>query len=216
MQQCFGLDIPESLDEVCNPRRTALIVYDMQVGIVSQLPDGTAVLERVQGLIEAARAGGYRIFYTRHMYLPNEIAGVCQLRTAMAWQRVADVRSVKPHFLRDSPEFQLTPGISPRANEVIFDKIAMSAFVGTPLDTVLRDCSINSFVIAGIALEIGIEPTVRHAMDLAYIPVIASDACGSRDKVAAGRTLASLAFFGGSLQSDSTTLSGVLRRPAVG
>ena len=40
VQHAFGLTIPQTLEEVCDPARTALIVYDMQVGIVSQLSDG--------------------------------------------------------------------------------------------------------------------------------------------------------------------------------
>ena len=63
----------------------------------------------------------------------------------------------------------------------------MSAFIGTPLDIVLRDCGIDSFVVAGVAMEVGIEPTVRHALDLGYLPVIVTDACGAGDHEAAAR-----------------------------
>jgi len=217
MQRALGLDIPDSLDDLCDPQKTALLVYDMQAGIVSQIPDGAETTRQVCKVIEAAREGGFRIFYTRHMYLPKEVAGVSQLRTAMAWQGVRHVRDVKPHFLRDSPEFQLTAELAPRASEAIFDKITMSAFAGTPLDIALRDCAIIAVAIVGIALEIGIEPTVRHAMDLGYIPVVVSDACGSRDKAAAERSVASLAFYGGSLQTDVATVvqafRAVLKRP---
>jgi nicotinamidase-related amidase len=48
--------------------------------------------------------------------------------------------------------------------------ITVSAFEGTPLDIALRDCGVTSFVIVGGAMEIGIEPTVRHGADLGYIP----------------------------------------------
>jgi nicotinamidase-related amidase len=75
---------------------------------------------------------------------------------------------VKPWFLRDSPSFQLVPELSPLPSEAIFDKITMSAFEGTPLDIALRDCGINAIAIVGVAMEIGIEPTVRHAADLGY------------------------------------------------
>ena len=210
MQRAYGLEIPGSLDDLCIPTRMALIVYDMQAGIVSQIPGGAETAKRVCDVVEAAREGGFRVFYTRHMYLPNEVAGVSQLRTAMAWQGVSQVSDVKPHFLRDSPEFQLTGELAPRSDEAIFDKITMSAFAGTPLDIVLRDCGINSFAIVGIALEVGIEPTVRHAMDLGYIPVVVRDACGSRDKMAAERSLANLASFGGSLQTDVATICNAL------
>src|SRR5262249_32190444 len=61
-------------------------------------------------------------------------------------------------------------------------------------------------------LEVGIEPTVRHGMDLGYIPVIVSDACGYGNQAAAERSLAALAFAGGSLQSDRATVTAVLRK----
>jgi len=104
--------------------------------------------------------------------------GVSQFRTAMAWQRVKSADEVKPWFLRDSPGFHLIPEMNPLPNEAIFDKITMSAFEGTPLNIALRDCGIDSFGIVGIAMEIGIEPTVRHGVDLGYIPVVVTDACG--------------------------------------
>jgi nicotinamidase-related amidase len=55
----------------------------------------------------------------------------------------------------------------------------MSAFEGTPLNIVLRYRGINAFAIVGVAMEVGIEPTVRHGADLDYIPVIVRDACGA-------------------------------------
>jgi len=104
--------------------------------------------------------------------------GISQFRTAMAWQRVTTVDEVKPWFLRDSPGFSLIPEVNLLPSEVVFDKVTMSAFEGTPLDIALRDCGIDAFVIVGIAMEIGIEPTVRHGVDLGYIPVVVKDACG--------------------------------------
>ena len=215
MEQCFGLTIPQTLEEICDPTRVALIVYDMQVGIVSQLPDGMTMVQRVAEVRQAARDGGVRVVYTRHMSLPKEVAGASQLRTAMAWQHVDRVADVKPPFLRDSPGFQITPELAPASTEVVFDKITMSAFEGTPLNVALRDCGVTAFVIVGIALEVGIEPTVRHATDLGYVPIVVTDACGSRDKLAAKRALDSLDFAGGSLQTDVKTISGLLRRPRL-
>jgi nicotinamidase-related amidase len=66
--------------------------------------------------------------------------------------------------------------------------------------------------IAGIALEVGIEPTVRHAVDLGLIPVIISDACGSGDPKAAQRSLESLAFEGNAVVTDIATFLEVIRR----
>jgi hypothetical protein len=40
VEKAYGLEIPQSLEEACDPTRTALLVYDMQVGIIGQLKNG--------------------------------------------------------------------------------------------------------------------------------------------------------------------------------
>ena len=212
MEHAFGLAIPTTLEEVCDPKRLALVVYDMQVGVLSQIKNGEQIIVRVVQVLQAARAANIRVFFSRHMSLPKELMGVFQLRMAMAWQRVNSVEQVKPWFLRDSPSFQLVPELSPLPSEAIFDKITMSAFEGTPLDIALRDCGINAIAIVGVAMEIGIEPTVRHAADLGYIPVVVTDACGAGHEEAARRSLASLEFAGDALMTDVETICGIFRR----
>ena len=215
MQRAFGLNIPQTLEDVCDPKRLALIVYDMQVGIVNQIGNGAEITARVLQVLEAARATGIRVFFTRHMSLPKELAGVSQLRTAMAWQKVKSVDLVKPWFLRDSPGFHLIPEMNPRPSEAIFDKIAMSAFEGTPLDMALRDCGIDAFAIVGIAMEIGIEPTVRHGVDLGYIPVVVKDACGFGHSDAAQRSVSSLEFAGDAIFTSVDAICAQFRRVAA-
>jgi nicotinamidase-related amidase len=83
MQQKFGLNIPRTLEEICDPTRMALLVYDMQVGVVSQIRNGPEITSRVLRLLQAAREGGFRVFFNRYMTLPKEVAGVSQLRMAM-------------------------------------------------------------------------------------------------------------------------------------
>src|ERR1700704_6406410 len=199
MQQAFGLSIPQTLEDVCDPTRLALVVYDMQVGIINQIKNGPEITGKVLQVLQGARQAGIRVFFTRHMSLPKELMGVSQLRMAMAWQRVKSVDEIKPWFLRDSPGFQLIPEMSPLPSEAIFDKIMMSAFEGTPLDIALRDCGIDAFAIVGVAMEIGIEPTVRHGADLGYIPVLVTDACGAGNEEAGQRALARLSFMGDAL-----------------
>src|SRR5215470_18934271 len=84
MKQIFGIDIPRTLEDVCQPRRLALLVYDMQVGIKSQVKDGDLIVERVTRTLEAARGAGVRIIFTRHMSLPKELMGAFAYRMAMA------------------------------------------------------------------------------------------------------------------------------------
>jgi biuret amidohydrolase len=212
MERAYGLEIPHTLEELCDPRRLALVVYDMQVGVLQQIERSAEIIERVGEVLDAARTGGFRVVFLRHMSLPKELMGVFGFRMAMAWQRVERVDEVTPWFLPDSPGFDLVPEMAPRPSEAVFDKITMSAFEGTPLDIVLRDCGIAAFAIVGVATEIGIEPTVRHGADLGYVPVVVTDACGAGHEEAAKRSLDGLAFAGDAVLTDTATMTPLLRR----
>jgi len=216
MLRRFGLAIPETLEDACDPGTMAVVVYDMQVGVVRQLPDGGAeAVERVSRVLAAARAGGYPVFFTRHMSLPVKLMGMTQLRTAMAWQHVDDPEKIQSWFLRDGTGFQIVQELPPRGDEAVFDKLAMSAFAGTPLEMALRDLGIRSFAIAGVALEVGIAPTVWHAVDLGLLPVVVTDACGGRDRPAMQRVLDDFRFSGDALLTDIATITPLLAKPSI-
>jgi nicotinamidase-related amidase len=183
-----------------------LIVYDMQVGIVSQISEGEEVAARCRVLLNRARAGGYRTYFTRHMWLPNRLAGVGQFRRAMIWQGANDPTKTRPPFAPGSALGQIVPELTPSEDECVIDKITMSAFEGTFLNIALRDAKIDAFIIVGIALEVGIGPTVRQGADLNYIPIVVTDACGSKTAEAKGRCLADLAETGEVFAVDSETL----------
>jgi len=72
-------------------------------------------------------------------------------------QRKEEPQETKCFIPHGSPAFQIVPELEPREGEVLVDKITMSAFEGTFLNLAMRDAGISSFLIAGIALEIGIE-----------------------------------------------------------
>lgn len=202
MQRAFGLEIPETVEEVLRPDRCALLVYDMQEAIVPHVVGREAFVAQVLEAIGAAREAGMRVLFCRHASLPNELSGVFALRTAMAWQGAASVEDVRSLFRPGSPGYALVPEVEPQASEAVFDKLAMSMFEGTPLELVLRDCALRAFAICGAVLEIGIEPTVRQGCDLGFLPVVLTDACGSVDEEAGRRTLESLDYAGMSLQTD--------------
>jgi biuret amidohydrolase len=213
MQHHRNLAIPDTLADVCHPDRIALVVYDMQVGVVGQLADGPQITDGVRRVLEAAREAGVRVFFIRYMTLPKELMGISQLRTAMAWQRKDRVEEIVSPFLRDSPGFEILPELSPRESEAIFDRLSMSAFEGTPLEFALRDAQVGAYAIVGVATEVGIEPSVRHGADLGLIPVVVTDACGAGDLSAAQRSLDALRFAGDAILTDISTITGLLTRP---
>lgn len=213
MERALGLTIPRTVEDICDPAEMALLVYDMQVGIVSQLADGAAVVARVRSVLEGARACGMRVCHTRHLSLPREFMGSFQYRMAMTWQHVERAADVRPWFLRDSPGFAIVPDLAPRASEPVFEKITMSAFEGSPLAIALRDCRLRAIAIVGAAMEVGIEPTVRHAADLGFIPVVVRDACGAGNEEAARRSVAGLEFAGDALFTTTPAFLELVMRP---
>jgi biuret amidohydrolase len=88
VKKTSGLTIPQTLEEVCDLQRVALLVYDMQVGILSQIKNADQIKRQVLNVLTAARTAGVRTFFSRHLSLPKELMGVSQFRTAMAWQHV--------------------------------------------------------------------------------------------------------------------------------
>ena len=210
MDRFNGLDIPESLEDALDPATLAFVVYDMQVGVLAQVADGDRVLANVLRVLEAARERGVRTVFVRHYFMPTALQGVYQLRQAKVWQRVSRAADTSPLIPHGSPGFELAPELAPRGDEAVIDKITMSAFEGTPLQIVLRDCGVRSYLIAGVALEVGIEPTVRHSADLGFIPVVVRDACGAGDAEAAARSLETLAFAGDALLASTDDVCAAL------
>jgi nicotinamidase-related amidase len=212
MDHLNGLAIPHSLADVCRAERLALLVYDMQVGIVQQIADAEAVVGNVRAILDAARAAGVRTFFTRHVTLPVELMGVAQLRMWRAWQHVDRLEDVRSPFLPGAPQTQIIPELAPAETEAVLDKLTLSAFAGTPLELALRDAEVNAVAIVGVATEIGIEPTARHAGDLGFIPVVVTDACAAGNAEAGARAIETLRFLGDTILTDVAGFQAALGR----
>src|SRR4051794_7165144 len=207
-----GIDVPTTLPEWCDPRSCAFIVYDMQVGICRQVKGAEAVIERTAAALESARSVGMRVAFTRHISLPRVWMGMTQLRTAMTWQRTDDPDAVEPWFDRQAEATAIVPELAPGDDEAVFDKLTMSAFDSSALGFALHDCGLRAIAVAGIALEIGIEPTVRQATDNGFAAIVLSDACGFGNQEARDRSLATLSFLGEAIITDTASFCAALSR----
>lgn len=194
VQEAFGMAVPDTVSEMCRRDVSAVLVYDAQIGILQHVRDREQVVARMRLVLDAAREVGAPVVYVRHISLPPSHMGVGALRTAMAWQRLTDATKVTSAFPPGAPAGRLSEELSPRDGEPVFDKLGMSAFVGTPLEATLRDRRLTTLILIGAVLEIGIEPTARHAADLGFLPVVVDDACAVVEPEAAQRSLASLDY----------------------
>jgi biuret amidohydrolase len=202
VDQRKGLSVPRSLSDACRPEHLALLVYDMQVGILEQISGRQTVIESVRAVLEAARAAKVRTYFTRHVTLPVNLMGVAQLRMWRTWQGVDRLDDVRSPFLPDAPQTQIVPELRPSETEAVLDKLSLSAFVGTPLELALRGARIEAIAIVGVATEIGIEPTARHAGDLGFIPIVVTDACAAGNADAGVRAIETLRFLGDAFLTD--------------
>lgn len=142
--------------------------------------------------------------------------GASQVRQQMAWQQTDRPEEVVSPFPPDAPHTGIVPELAPLPSEAVSDKIAMSAFEGTFLNTAMRDLGLQAFAICGIATEIGIELTVRHGADLGYVPVVVSDACGAGDRKAGDHALGMLDHAGDAIFTTVPTISALMRRAREG
>ena len=170
------------------------------------------MIQNVRDVLEAARSAGVRTYFTRHVTLPVELMGGAQLRMWRAWQRVERLEDVRSPFLPDAPQTQIVPELKPTEKEATLDKLTLSAFAGTPLELALRSAGVEALAVVGVATEIGIEPTVRHAGDLGLIPVVVTDACAAGNAEVGARTIETLRFLGDAILTDVAEFRDALAR----
>jgi nicotinamidase-related amidase len=158
---------------VLDPKRTALVLIDLQEGIVSSplAPrSGEEVVETAKALADRFRDAGAPVILVH-----------------VGW--AADGAD-RPSRNVDRP-MPLPPGGLPpewmafvdglvHETDIRIHKRQWGAFTGTALDLQLRRRGVSTIVLAGIATNFGVESTARHAWELGYDLVIAEDATTSR------------------------------------
>ena len=153
-----------------DPRTTALILIDLQQGIVPHAGgprSGDEVVRTSMTLADRFRAAG----------APVVLVHVGFTADAMPSQNVdrpsLPAQGTPPDFSELVPDLR-QPG------DIVVLKHHWGAFTGTDLDLQLRRRGVRTVVIAGISTNMGVESTARSAWELSYDVVIAEDACASR------------------------------------
>lgn len=150
-----------------DPRKTALVMIDLQHGIVSRpvAPHaGTQVVASAKTLADALRAKGGTVVWVR--VLLNDILAL----PADAPMRAPDAPAAP------AIASELVPEIGAQAGDVVVAKRQWGAFYGTDLEQQLRRRGIDTIVIGGIATNFGVESTARAAFDQGFKLVFVEDA----------------------------------------
>jgi nicotinamidase-related amidase len=151
-----------------DPKRTALVVIDLQKGITS-MPTAPysagAVIEKAATLADAFRASGGFVVLVHVGPSPDG---------GDALHPVTDAAPRRGHPPADWDQF--VPAVGPKEGDHVVRKRQWGAFYGTDLDLQLRRRHIDTIVLCGIATNIGVESTARDAYERGYQQVFVEDA----------------------------------------
>ncbi|WP_122207936.1 cysteine hydrolase family protein [Pseudomonas viridiflava] len=160
-----------------NPRRTAVIVVDMQK--VFCAPTGALyvkrtadIIEPVQRLLRAARTGGVMVVYLRHIVRGD---GSDTGRMRDLYPKVDQI------LARHDPDAEVIEALAPQPGDVVVDKLFYSGFHNTDLDTVLRARDVDTIIVCGTVTNVCCETTIRDGAHREYKVIALSDANAAMD-----------------------------------
>lgn len=124
---------------------------------VMQLVGIEPALDEARRLLTRARSAGIPIFHVMH-----------------------DAGPGSPYDIQ-APIGQISDEVSPGAGEPVIVKHYPSAFVGTELETLLRNCGKQNLLLAGFMTHMCVNSTARGAFSLGFRPTVVASATATRD-----------------------------------
>ncbi|KLU62282.1 isochorismatase family protein YecD [Peptococcaceae bacterium CEB3] len=154
--------------------KTALLVMDMQNGIVSRFAENGEVLLTFQKAVEAARRHSFPVIFVRVAFSEgypeinpqNKAFSAISKSSGMTASEIAT---------------QIHESVQPKTDEPIVTKFRVSAFAGSNLEIILRSRQIDTLILSGIATSGVVLSTLREAADNDYGLIVLSDACLDAD-----------------------------------
>lgn len=180
MKEIWGKSVCETLDEVLDPRRCAVVAVDIQND--AMLPEGKLarsgrditpmmeVLPRCAAFLREARANGIFIVHLRLTDLPEGRSD------SPAWLRSKQkIMGMTECLVEGTWGSEICDECAPEPNEPVVTKHRSSGFVGTDLDQILRSNGIETVVVIGESTHGCVEATFRDAAYLDYYNVLVED-----------------------------------------
>ena len=155
--------------------RSALLVMDVQQGIVERYGSAAPLLDHLGTAIRAARSAGLPIIYVTVRFREGypEISS----RNRM----FAAIRQAGAAMSETSAATDIHPAVAPQPGDIVVTKRRVGAFTGSDLEVVLRAQNIDHLVLTGIATSGVVLSTLRAATDMDYGLTVLSDCCADGD-----------------------------------
>jgi nicotinamidase-related amidase len=158
------------------PQSSALLVMDVQRGVVERYAGDPALLDRMRQAVETARSRGVPVIFVRVAFRPGHPEVSTRNRTFAAIASQAGT-----FFGEEDEATQIHPALGPRAEDPVVVKKRVSAFAGSDLEVLLRSIGITHLVLTGIATSGVVLSTLREAADRDYELTVLNDACADAD-----------------------------------
>lgn len=154
----------------------ALLVMDVQEGIVKRFVQTDDFLPRINMAITAARAAAIPLIYVRVAFRQGypEVSPKNKSFSAIKQQRGS--------LQTGMSGMEIHPAIAPQSTDIVVTKRRVSAFSGSDLEVVLRAQGISHVVLCGIATSGVVLSTLREAADKDYQLTVLSDCCVDSDE----------------------------------
>jgi nicotinamidase-related amidase len=151
---------------------TALLVMDVQNGIVNRVQD-PGYVPRLARAVDGAREAGVPVLHVVVGFRPGRPEASDRNKTFGALP--PDV------FTEGDPGTAIHDDVAPRPGEVVVTKRRVSAFAGSDLELVLRSGGYDHLVLTGVATSGVVLSTLRQAADLDYRLTVLADGCYDPD-----------------------------------
>ncbi|GAB4074730.1 cysteine hydrolase [Barrientosiimonas marina] len=150
--------------------KTALLVMDIENGIVSRYAENGEELSPVQQAVAAARENNMQVIFVR--------VGFSEGYPEVNPRNPAFTRIAENGGMTLSDEgTQIHESVQPQENEPIVTKYRVSAFAGSNLEMILEALDIKTLVLTGIATSGVVLSTLREAADKDFSLKVLKDAC---------------------------------------
>lgn len=194
-----------------NANRTVVLAVDFQgensAGSVWQVEGYDTVLANAAKTLDAARAAGIPVIYTRHALDPDG-------HDAQRYEaRDAEGRPLASRS--DKPEVEIRDEVRPAPGDIVFDKQRFSAFYGTKLDLLLRQKDAEQLIVLGCWTEACLETTVWDAIWRDFRVTLVRDACGTFNHFAHKVAMLDMAnwLYGGQIVDADEAVKGIAGKP---
>jgi ureidoacrylate peracid hydrolase len=162
----------DKLAAVSDPRRSALVVVDMQNDFCNpaDYAESVPMLPRLQKLITESRRAGVQVIFTQVNHDATNDSTVWVSRRAPGRKDIVKA---------GTPGAQYHPDFQPQPGDIDIVKHRYSAFIGTPLEMNLRTLGIETLFMTGIATNVCVESTLRDAFQRDFYVVLVEDCCAA-------------------------------------